>query len=89
MVCLLCSPSQSDDVEGDPPRHRERRLGQRLVAVAAAVGRKGSKRLVVAAAGVMVVQRRRWIKMGATWEVRAEGPVGPMGEQRRPMDGIR
>ena len=41
-------------------------MGQRLVAVAAAVGRKGSKRLVVAAAGVMVVQRGRWIKTGAT-----------------------
>ena len=76
-------------MEGDPPRHRERRLGQRLVAVAAAVGRKGSKRSVVAAAGVMVVQRRRWIKMGATWEDRAKRPVGPMGEQRRLMDGIR
>ena len=31
------------------------------MAVAAAVGRKGSKRSVVAAAGVTVVQRRRWI----------------------------
>ena len=35
-----------------------------------------------AAAGVMVVQRRRWIKTGATWEARAEGQVGPLGERR-------
>ena len=33
------------------------------MAVAAAVDREGSKRLVVVAAGVMVVQRRRWIGM--------------------------
>ena len=76
-------------MEEGQPRHRQQRPGRRLVAVAVAVGREGRKRSVVAAAGVMVVQRRRWIKMGATWEVRAEGPVGPMGEQRRPMDGIR
>ena len=36
------------------------------MAVAAAVGRKGSKRSVVVAAGVMVVQRRRWIGMELT-----------------------
>ena len=30
--------------------------------VAVAVGREGSKRSVVAEAGVMMVQRRRWIK---------------------------
>ena len=41
--------------KGDSPRHRRRGPGQRLVAVAAAVGREGSKRLVVVAAGVMVV----------------------------------
>ena len=61
-------------LEGDPPRHRERRLGQRLVAVAAAVGREGSKRLVVAAAGVMVVLRRRCI--GMELMMGAEGPAG-------------
>ena len=33
------------------------------MAVAVAVGREGSKRSVVAAAGVMVVQRKRWIGM--------------------------
>ena len=53
-----------------PPRHRQRGPGWRLVAVAAAGGREGSKRSVVAAAGVMVVQRRRWIGTGATWAVR-------------------
>ena len=33
------------------------------MAVAAAVGRNGSTKLGVAAAGVMVVQRKRWIGM--------------------------
>ena len=33
------------------------------MAVAVAVGREGSKRSVVVAAGVMVGQRRRWIMM--------------------------
>ena len=45
------------------PRHRQRRPGQWLVAVAAAVDRDGSKRSGVAAAGVMVGQRRRWTGM--------------------------
>ena len=36
--------------------------------VPVAVAREGSKRSVVAAARVMVVQRRRWIRKGATWE---------------------
>ena len=48
---------------GASPLHWQRGPGQRLVAVAVAVGRKGSKRSVVAAAGVMVMQRRRWIGM--------------------------
>ena len=61
-------------LEEGQPRHRERRLGQRLVAVAAAVSREGSKRSVVAAAGVMVVQRRRWI--GMKLMMGAESPVG-------------
>ena len=59
------------------------------MAVAVAVGREGSKRSVVAAAELMVVQRRRWIKTGATWEARAEGQVGPMGERRRLRTGSR
>ena len=55
-------------LEEGQPRHRERRLGQRLVAVAAAVGREGSrnwkerqraKKRPPAAAGVMVVLRKR------------------------------
>ena len=50
-------------LEEGQPRHRERRLGQRLVAVAAAVGREGSKRSVAVAAGAMVLRRRRWIGM--------------------------
>ena len=74
-------------LEEGQPRHRQRGPGRRLVAVAVAVGREGSKRSVVAAAGVMVVRRRRWIKTGATWEARAEGQVGPMGERRRPRTG--
>ena len=64
-------------------------VGQVVVArlvVPVAVGREGSKRSVVAAARVMVVQRRRWIRKGATWEVR---PKGPMGERRRPRTGSR
>ena len=56
------------------PRHRQRGPGRRLVAVAVAVGREGSKRSVVAAAGAMVVQRRRWI--GMELMMGAEGPVG-------------
>ena len=44
------------------------------MAVAAAVGREGSKRSVVAAAGVMVVQRKRWIRVELM--MGAEGPVG-------------
>ena len=44
------------------------------MAVAMAVGREGSKRSVVAAAGVMVVQRRRWI--GMELMMGAESPVG-------------
>ena len=42
------------------------------MAVAMAVGREGSKRSVVAAAGVIVVQRRRWIGMEPM--MGAEGP---------------
>ena len=61
-------------LEEGQPRHRQRGLGRRLVAVAVAVGREGSKRSVVAAAGVMVVQRRRWI--GMKLMMGAESPVG-------------
>ena len=61
-------------LEEGQPRHRQRRPGQRLVAVAAAVDREGSKRSGVAAAGVMVVQPRRWIGMEPM--MGAEGPVG-------------
>ena len=54
-------------------------LGARLV-VPVAVGREGSKRSVVAAAGVMVVQRRRWIgmeqMMGAFKAVALKEPTG-------------
>ena len=50
-------------LEGDPPRHRQRGPQQWLMAVAAAVGREDSKRSVVAAAGVVVVLRKRWIRM--------------------------
>ena len=50
------------------------------VAVAVAVGREGSKRSVVAAAGAMVVQRRRWIgmeqMMGAFKAVALKEPTG-------------
>ena len=49
-------------LEEGQPRHRQQRPGRRLVAVAVAVGWEGSKRSGVAAVGVMVVQRRRWIK---------------------------
>ena len=49
--------------EGDPPRHRQRGPKQLLMAVAAAVGRNDSKRSVVAAAGVVVLLRKRWIRM--------------------------
>ena len=67
--------------DGRPKRFPSTRLGKQppygpgqwLVAVAAAVGREGSKRSVVAA-GVMVVQRRRWI--GMVLMMGAEGPVG-------------
>ena len=41
--------------------------------MAVAVGREGSKRSVVAAAGVMVVLRRRWI--GMELGMGAEGPA--------------
>ena len=61
-------------LEEGQPRHRQRGPGQRLVAVAAALDREGSKRLVVVAAGVMVVQRRRWI--GMELMMGAESPVG-------------
>ena len=45
------------------------------MAVAVAVGREGSKRsVVVAAAGTMVVLRRRWI--GMELMMGAESPVG-------------
>ena len=44
------------------------------MAVAAAVGREGSKRLVVAAAGVMAAQRGR--RIGMELMMGAEGPVG-------------
>ena len=42
--------------------------------VPVAVGREGSERSVEAAAGVMVVQRRRWIGMELMMGV--EGPAG-------------
>ena len=45
------------------------RTRERLVAVAVAVGWEGSKRSVVVAAGVMAVQRKRWIRTGAIWAV--------------------
>ena len=57
-----------------PPRLRRQGPKQWLVVVAAAEGREGSKRLVVAAAGVMVAQRGRWI--GMELMMGAEGPVG-------------
>ena len=70
-------------VEEGQPRHRQRRPGRRLVAVAAALDREGSKRLAVVAAGVMgvmVVQRRRWIgmeqMMGAFKTVALKEPTG-------------
>ena len=48
-------------------------MGQRLVAVAVAAGREGSKRdsmrLMVAAAKIMAVQRKRWIRTGAVGAV--------------------
>ena len=46
-------------LEEGQPRHRQRRPGQWLVAVAAAVDRDGSKRSGVAAVGVMVGQQKR------------------------------
>ena len=47
------------------------------MAVAAAVSRKGSKRSVVAAAGVMVGLRKRWIRMElGLLMMGAESPVG-------------
>ena len=49
-------------------------MGRRLVAVAMAVGQEGSRRLVVAATGAMVVQQGRWI--GMELMMGAEGPVG-------------
>ena len=64
-------------LEEGKPRHRRRGPEQRLVAVAAAVGREGSKRSVVAA-GVMVVQRRRWIRMELM--MGAEGPAARVAE---------
>jgi hypothetical protein len=54
-------------------------VGARLV-VPVAVGREGSERSVEAAAGVMVVQRRRWIgmeqMMGAFKAVALKEPTG-------------
>ena len=54
--------------------------GQVVVArlvVPVAVGREGSKRSVVAAAGVMVGLRRRWIRMElGLLMMGAESPVG-------------
>ena len=48
--------------------YRKRWIGTEL-----AVGREGSKmssrRLVVAAAKIMAVQRKRWIRTGAAWAV--------------------
>ena len=46
-------------LEEGKPRHRRRGPEQRLVAVAAAVDRDGSKRSGVAAVGVMVGQQKR------------------------------
>ena len=62
-----------------PRRWTPRALEARLV-VPVAVGREGSKRSVVAGAGTMVVQRRRWIgmeqMMGAFKAVALKEPTG-------------
>ena len=64
-------------LEEGQPRHRQRRPGRRLVAVAVTVGREGSRRSVVAAAGVMVGLRKRWIRMElGLLMMGAESPVG-------------
>ena len=60
-------------LEEGQPRHRERRLGQRLVAVAAAVGREGSKRSVVAAGSGRTVTTR-WTLEGEQPRQRERGP---------------
>ena len=54
------------------PTHAGHMVEARLV-VPVAMGRGGSKRSVVAAAGVMVVQRRRWARDGADDGGRDEG----------------
>ena len=47
------------------------------------VGREGSKRSVVAVAGVMVVQRRRWIGM----ELKMEAGMKAVAHERTTMSG--
>ena len=51
--------------------------------VPVAVGREGSKRSVVAVAGVMVVQRRRWIGM----ELKMEAGMKAVAHERTTMSG--
>ena len=53
------------------------------VAVAVGAGREGSKRSVVAVAGVMVVQRRRWIGM----ELKMEAGMKAVAHERTTMSG--
>ena len=43
----------------------------------------GSRRLVVAAAKIMAVQRKRWIRTGATWAVRVTEDTPRAGQRRR------
>ena len=47
------------------------------------MGREGSKRSVVAVAGVMVVQRRRWIGM----ELKMEAGIKAVAHERTTMSG--
>ena len=55
---------------------------QQLV-VPVMVGREGSKRLVVAAAKMMAVQRKRWIRTGAAEEMDQDGSdVGGLSDRR-------
>ena len=70
-------------LEEGQPRHRQRRPGQWLVAVAAAVGREGSKRSVVAAAGVVVLLRKRWVGMELMMGVESDRHGPATGRRRR------
>ena len=58
VVCLLCRSSQ---------------LVSHFHGIKLTVGREGSRmgsmRLVVAAAKIMAVQRKRWIRTGAAWAI--------------------